>query len=234
MVNTMNPDGTTAVRMPTDDRLVRVMPPDVDATPSHAINGLFAAQIAIADLLAGVKVHVGDSQALAESGKHTPTRVVGLDKIIFDFPAALEEIQPLSACIFEESEQVFDEEHKPFVINPAYSDDHQLVRTSFSTCYLTVEAWFGHKDERRAMRTALTRLFLKEPLLERGDRVIVVPQYFNQTVRLLLGRAFYPDNADTAQAARWPLRLLLEAHVAEVELTPRKAKVDPQFRVSTT
>lgn len=229
-----NPDNTTKVRMPDDDRLVRVTPPDIDAGPSHAINGLFAAQIAVADLLSGIRVRVGDSQALAESGAHAPTRTVRIDKVIFDYPASLEEVQPLSACIFEDSEQVFDEEHKPFVLDPKYSDEHQLVRLAFSTCYLAVEAWFGHKDERRAMRTALQRALLKEQLHERGDRLIVVPQYYNRQVRLVLTRAFYTDNPEAAQAGRFPLRLTLEAAVEEVMLTPRKAKVDPQFRVTTT
>lgn len=227
-----NPDGTTSVRIPTDDRLTRVTPPDIDSAPSHGINGLLAAQIAVADLLAGIRVRVGDSQALAENGQHAPVRTVRLDKIIFDFPAALEEIQPASACIFEEQDQVFDEEHQPFVVNPRYSDEHQLVRLSFSTCYLAVEAWFSHKDDRRAFRTAAQRALLKEPLLERGDRLIVVPQYYGQQVRLVLTRAFFPDNSETAQAARFPCRLSLEAHVPEVMLSPRKAKVDPQVRVT--
>jgi hypothetical protein len=234
VTNIDNPDHTTQVRMPNDDRLVRVAPPDVDADPRHAINGLFAAQIAVADLLSGLTVHIGDSQALAESGKASPVKSVRLTKVIFDYPAALAEIEPLAACVFEESEQVFDEEHRPYVLNAKYSDDHQLVRLSFSTCHLAVEAWCSHKDDRRPMRTAMQRALLKEPLLERGDRQIVVPQYYDRSVRLVLTRAFYPDNPDAAQAGRFPLRLSLEAHVEEVMLAPRKAKVDPQFRVTTT
>jgi hypothetical protein len=229
-----NPDGTTSVRFNTDDRLTRVTPPDIDSAPSHAINGLLAAQIAVADLLAGIRIRVGDSQALAESGQHAPVRTVRLDKIIFDFPAALEEIQPASACVFEEQDQAFDEEHQPFVLDPKYSDDHQLVRLTFSVCYLAIEAWFSHKDERRAFRTAAQRALLKEPLADRGDRQIVVPQYYGRTVRLVLVRAFYPDNAETAQAGRFPCRLSLEAHVEEVMLTPRKAKVETQVRVTAT
>lgn len=233
-VDINNPDNTTQVRMPDDDRLVRVTPPDIDADPRHAINGLFAAQIAVADLLSGIKVHVGDSQALAESGAASPVKSVKIETIIFDYPAALAEIQPLAACVFEEQDQVFDEEHRPQVIEPKYSDDHQLVRLAYTTCYLAVEAWFSHKDERRAMRAALQRALLKEPLQDRGDRLIVVPQYYKQLVRLILTRAMYNDNPESAQAGRFPLRLSLEAHVPEVMLTPRKAKVDPQFRVTAT
>lgn len=224
----------TSVRFNSDDRLTRVTPPDVDAAPSRGINSLLAAQIAVADLLSGLRLHVGDSQALAENGQHTPVRVVRLERVIFDYPAALEEIQPASACVFEEQDQVFDEEHRPYVVNKDYSDDHQLVRLSFATCYLAVEAWFSHKDDRRAFRTAAVHAILKEPLHERGDRLIVVPQYYRQQVRLVLVRAFYPDNAETAQAGRFPCRLSLEAHVEELMLTPKKAKVDPQIKVSAT
>lgn len=229
-----NPDGTTSVRFNDDDRLTRVSPADVDSDPSHGVNGLLAAQIAVADMLSGLRLRVGDSQALAENGTHAPVRVVRLDKVIFDFPAALEEIQPASACVFEEQDQVFDEEHRPYVVDPRYSETHQLVRLSYSVCYLAIEAWFSHKDERRAFRAAAIRALLKEPLKDQGDRQIVVPQYYGRTVRLVLTRASYPDNPDTAQAGRFPCRLSLEAHVEEVMLTPRKAKVDPQVRVTAT
>lgn len=227
----VNPDETSRTLMPGDDRLTRVIPPDIDAAPDNIINALFAAQIAVYDILMGLKVWVGDSTALVKGRPGRPVRQFVLERITFDHPKNDDEFRPLHAAIMEENDQRFDEDHVVGMIKADYDDCHSLIRLSHVTCFLAVEAWFGHKEERRAFRTAAQRAFLKEPLHERSDRLVVVPQYFGQQCRLTLTRARFPEDAQLVLAGRWPLSLSIEASLDEVMLVPRKAGVRVETRV---
>lgn len=228
-----NPDATSRMQMPVDDRLTRVTPPDIDAHPEQVINALFAAQIAVHDVLAGLQVYVGDYEALISRKPANPVRSFSLERVTIDHPKSEDEFEPLCATIMEEADQRFDEDHIAGLIKADYSDCWSLMRLSHVTCFLAVEAWFGHKEERRAFRTAAQRALLKEPLTERSDRLITVPQYFGQQVRLTLVRARFPETAEAAQAGRWTLQLSIEASLDELMLVPRKAGVTVQARVHT-
>jgi len=232
---TQNPDETSSMLMPADDRLSRVTPPDVDAQPQQIINALFAAQIAVHDILAGLVVHVGDYEALiSKKPGSTPVRAFSLERITIDHPKSEDEFKPLCAMIMEDADQQFDEEHNVGMVKEDYSEKFSLLRLSHVTCHLLVEAWFVHKEERRAFRTAIQRALLKEPLTERSDRLVVVPQYFGQQCRLTLVRARFPESPEAAQGNRWTLQLSIDATLDELELVPRKARVRVEPRVSTT
>lgn len=230
-----NPDETSSMLMPGDDRLARVTPPDIDADPQQVINALFAAQIAVHDILAGLVVHIGDYEALiGKKPGAKPVRAFSLERITIDHPKAEDEFTPMCATIMEDADQQFDEDHSVGMVKEDYSEQYSLLRLSHVTCHLLVEAWFVHKEERRAFRTAAQRALLKEPLTERSDRLVVVPQYFGQQCRLTLTRSRFPESADAAQGNRWTYQMSIDATLDELMLVPRKARVKVSTRVSTT
>lgn len=228
-----NPDASSHSLAPVDDQLSRTTPPDIDAAPEENVGSLFAAQIALQDVLMALEVSINNREKVINRENPGPTRTFHLERVTIDFPGADDEFAPLCAMIAEEQPQVFGEDHNARITKVDYSETHSLKRLSSTTCYLVAEAWFGHKEERSAFRTAAVRALLAEPLSERSDRLVVVPQYFGQQVRLRLTKAHYPDNGKDAQGGRWTLTLMVEATVEEVMLVPRKAKVRAEARTHT-
>lgn len=229
----VNPDASSHALAPVDDQLTRTTPADIDAAPEQNVGGLLAAQIALQDILMALEVSINNRERVINRESPGPTRAFRLERVTIDFPTSDDEFAPLCAMIGEEQPQVFGEEHNARVIVPDYSETHSLKRLSSTTCYLVAEAWFGHKEERSAFRAAAVRALLAEPLSSRSDRLVVVPQYFGQQVRLRLTKAHYPDNGKDAQANRWTLMLMVEATVEEVVLVPRKAAVRAEARTHT-
>jgi hypothetical protein len=226
-----NPDDSHAL-LPTDDRLTRITPPDTDAAPEYNINALFAAQIAVHDLLTGLEVSISDYDALINRQQVGVTKTFKLARITCDHPKSEDEIQPLCAAIVEESAAVYDEDAEPpRLVVVEFDELHSLQRISHLSCSLMVEAWFGHKEERRAFRTAFQRILLADPLTPRSDRIVVVPQYFGRPVRLRLTKVFFPESAAAAQANHWTVQFSIRADLEELRLVPRKAGVRVETRV---
>lgn len=228
-----NPDGTSRALMPADDRLTRVTPPDIDADPGSNVNALFAAQIALHDILAGLVVRISDYDAIIQRQQPGVARSFTLERVTIDYPKVEDEIKPLCACIMEGADQEIDPDHNAGIVKVDYSDTHSLERLAHTKCTLQLEAWFGHKEERRAFRTAFVRALLKEPRHERSDRLVVVDQYFGTAVRLVLTRQRFPESADAAQSNHWTFQAIVEANVPELVLVPRKAAVRVEARVHT-
>ena len=228
-----NPDQSSHALAPTDDRLTRTTPPDIDAAPEQMVGSLLAAQIAVEDILMGLEVAVNSREKVVRREDAGPTRTFRIERITLDMPTSDDEFAPLCATIMEDAPQVFDDEHRPGLVKVDYSATMSLKRLTHTTCSLVVECWFGHKDERSAFRTAAVRALLAEPGSSRADRLVVVPQYFGEQVRLRLTKAVYPDNGKDAQAGRWTLQLFIEAKVDELMLVPRKAGVRAEARTHT-
>jgi hypothetical protein len=225
-----NPDESSHSLAPKDDRLTVVTPPDIDAAPEQTVGSLLAAQIALQDILLGLTVPINDREKVINREHPGPTRSFRLERITIDFPTSDDEFQPLSATILEDADQVFEDDHRAGLVKADYSPTHSLKRLSHTTCFLAVEAWFGHKEERSAYRTAAVRALLAEPGADRSDRLVVVPQYFGALVRLRLTKARFPESEKLAQGNRWTLQLMVEARVDELMLVPRKAPVRAEAR----
>jgi len=83
---------------------------------------------------------------------------------------------------------------------------------------LRVIAWFGQKDIRRGFEARLAAMLAAERTHEIWHRRVRVPEYFGAEVRLVIQSSARPDQADTAQANRWPLEFSIMADVAQLEL----------------
>jgi len=209
---TTNPDGskTTAFEQTPMGLASEPRPPWDDADPAQAVSSAFAAQLAVYLVLRGMEVSVGSYEnLLAGTGSYGPVRTIRLNHVTFDMPDSEAEIQPLSAAIIERSPQLYDEDHRPYMLKEQWKG-YSLRCISKSTVSLGIAAWFGHKNERRAFRAALSRIFLAEPLSERGGRLIVVPQYFDRTVRLNLTDVAAVDQDELGA------QLLLQASITAV------------------
>lgn len=224
-----NPDGTkTRAFEETPGGLEsEPRPPWNDAEPLQVIGSLFAAQLAISAVLEGLRVQVGSFENLISTGNYQPVRVMKLHHVTLDPPDSAEEIKPLSATIIERSPQVFEDDHRPYMLKQQWKG-LSLRCLSKTTCTLGVVAWFGHKNERRAFRTAFTRAFLAEQKSERGGRAVVVPQYFDQVVRLNLTDC---ANAGEGLEDHWVLQATIIATVDEIEAVTSPAKIKPQLGV---
>lgn len=184
----LNPDNTkTPAFDPTSSMALASdpSPPWDDGDPTQAICGMFAAQVALARLVLGLRVQVGSFENLLKgSGSYTPTRAFKIHHVIFDMPAD-DEIQPFNASIIERSPQVYDDDFRPYMLKEQWNG-YSLRVLAKSTVTLGLACWFGHTNERRAFRAALCRSLLAEQRSERASRVVTVPEYFGQTVRLIL------------------------------------------------
>lgn len=234
-VNITNPDGskTLAFESTAEGRASEPRPPWDDADPAQAVSSAFAAQLAVYLVLRGMEVSVGSFEnLLSGTGSYAPVRTIRLNHVTFDMPDSEDEIQPLSAAIIERSPQVYDEDHRPYMLKEQWKG-YSLRCISKSTVNLGVAAWFGHKNERRAFRAALSRLFLAEPLSERGGRLIVVPWYFDRTVRLNLVDVASVDQDELG--AQLLLQASITAVVDEIVAVkspqPIKAQVQPSVGV---
>lgn len=226
MATTTNPDSTITTKL--EDPRYEVNPPFIDAEPETAMSGLYAAQIALARLLAGIVVHVRSGERwLVEGNNNGAVRQVALKSVSIDAPDEDVEVEPLQASIIERQPQTFDDSARPRMLKEPWNGLllRQLAET---TCYLSVTAWFGHKNERRAYRSALTRALLAEPLTERGGRLIVVPEYFGRTVRLMLNDV-QNINLDP-QKHHWVLEASVTVYVEEIEAVRPPVKINPQIR----
>lgn len=228
---TTNPDGTLTTSL--EDRRLEASPPHTDVEPWRVMCGLLAAQIALARLLQSIVFHVRSEEKWIVEGKDGgAVRQLRLNTVTIDSPDVDTEIEPLSAAIIERQPQVFDENYRPQIMRRTWNG-HSLRQLSETTCYLGIAAWFAHKGERRSFRAAVQRALLAEPLSTRGGRMIVVPEYFEAQVRLMLDNA---QNVDSGpQSNHWTLQLAVQAYVPEIEAigspAPMKVRITPDVGV---
>ena len=83
---------------------------------------------------------------------------------------------------------------------------------------LRLIAWFAHQDIRRGFQARIGSLLAAGRARETWHRVVVVPEYFDRDVTLMMETIGRPDSGEQAQANRWPLEISLTAAVEQVEL----------------
>jgi hypothetical protein len=83
---------------------------------------------------------------------------------------------------------------------------------------LKLIVWFAHKDQRRGFDARIGSLLAAERTSEAWHRRVIVPEYFGQEVKLMMGESLRPDDSAQAQANRWPLEISMTAEVTQVEL----------------
>jgi len=227
--NVLNPDNTRTPGLDTTSLAVasEAIPPWDDGDPTQAICSSFAAQIALARLVLGLRFQIGSFENLLRgTGSYGPTKTFKINHVTFDWPDSADEIQPFNAAIIERSPQAFDDDIGPYMLKGLWKEVYTLRCLSKTTCQFGLVAWFGHTNERRAFRAALVRSLLAEPRTERGSRVINVPEYYGQNVRLILSDVMNSDDEDGLGNHR-KLQASITAFVPEVVAvrSPKVVKV---------
>lgn len=219
-----NPDGTQTPAFDTTSMALASdpSPPWDDGDPEQAVCGMFAAQIATARLVLGLRVKVGSFENLLKgTGSYGPARTFKINHVVYDMPAD-DEIQPFSASIIERSPQVYDDDHRPYMLKDQWRG-LSLRCIAKSRVSLGLSCWFGHNNERRAFRASLVRSMLAEQRSDRASRVITVPEYFGQTVRLILSDVQNVD--EDALANHRTLQASITAFVSEIVAVNSPEKV---------
>lgn len=119
----------------------------------------------------------------------------------------------------------------------AFEPGTVLRRYATATQSLAIYCLSAHKEERRGIKSALESAFLAEPDDDKAHRRVLVPQYYNRTVRLAMGKIDYADDGPKTQADKFELVMTLDAEVEVVRLVSRPMEIrEPQIgvRVSDT
>jgi hypothetical protein len=164
-----NPDGFTSTTHPDDEASVTYQPPAVSVDPARKIPSLFAAQLAVSQLLEGIVATVKDDENVV-TGRSPNGRQVKMTTIYIDWPPNEAEMLPATATILEADDQDFGDEVSAarYLEDTAdkFGEGTVLFRQAFSTVKLAVHMTFAHRDDRRAFRAELED-WLAEPQTDR-------------------------------------------------------------------
>jgi hypothetical protein len=83
---------------------------------------------------------------------------------------------------------------------------------------LKLVVWFGHKDIRRGFDSRLSSVLAADRTRETWHRTVIVPEYFNRDVKLMMVGRIRPDSPEQAKMNRWPIEYTINAAVEQVEL----------------
>lgn len=224
-----NPDGFTSTTHPDDEASVTYQPSAVSVDPARKIPSLFAAQLAVAQLLEGIVATVKDDENVV-TGRGPNGRQVKMTTIYIDWPPNEAEMLPATATILEADDQDFGDEVSAarYLEDTAdkFGEGTVLFRQAFSTVKLAVHMTFAHRDDRRAFRAELED-WLSEPQTDRMGRSVNVAAYYGAQVRIGLVSLMNRDDGDKAQANIYALVAGLTCLVPVLRLITRPKILRP-------
>lgn len=186
-------------------------------------------QIAVAKLLASWTMHRHNLEALLATGD-LQSSSFRFDRIIFDIPRREEQEKPMPVvAIVEDAAASYDMPNLEATIDEqtidAYGDGTVLRQVSTATVPISVHVLMAHHEERRAVRKQFELSLLAEPDDDQTGRRVIVPQYYDRTVRINLGTMQDIDSEDGTQANEFELVAKLEATVDVVQLVVHPARM---------
>lgn len=153
------------------------------------------------------------------------------NRICFDMPRIGEQELPLPmAVILTESKCVYD--HSDFQSTlledtiDAYGENTVLRRTSNAKQTLTIHALSAHHEERRAIKKMFETTFLAEPNDDEVGRKVVIPQYYDRTVRISFVDCDYPETAPGTHANKHEVVATFECTCDVVLLVKRPGLIE--------
>ncbi len=197
-------------------------------------------QLAIFKVMAGMVMHSIDLTSAFKKKKHN-SREFTWKKVAFDSHVFEEDAGYPNATIRPDGELNYETDAPGYqkAIEDETAEQHapntQLVHTTDGIGMFLVETEVPKREDRAGIHAAFTRSFLHEPRDTRPNRRVVMPEYFDQIVRLELVGVNTTTTKERAHEGRWPLVARIRAQVGVVELVtaqPTLEKLDFFARVS--
>lgn len=213
----------------------RNYPPLDHDVPSEAIDPLFLAQMAAANVLMGQRAWIYDGEALVR-GERRRTALMRVARINIDWPkseadleGAGEDDRPIAVTIVEGGQTRPDEDFGGgFFAEGARIDERTVAEVAGTAeVELEVHCICTHTDERRAVRSMLWRAFTVEPSSEAHGRAVVVPiDNLHTSVSFELEGMRNDDNPQDAHENLRAVTAYLSAQVPVIHLTAKPATLD--------
>lgn len=225
-------DGTETLRPSTP--LLTYGSPLVPADPARDRSARFLAELAVAKLLQGLVCFQEDAKARVE-GLPPGMRAFALETVFQGWPRQTDEPVSLPVVtVVVDGKVSWDESMR----GPAYLDESRgrwkpntvLRRVGSATPRVQVLADCADKEQREAIESAIERLLLVEECEDMFGRRVVLPEYYDQVVRI--GLLDSDDDEITPQeiaAGRWPLRVSVQVEIDRVILVQAPPSMETLF-----
>ena len=182
-----------------------------------------AAQLALCHLIARATWQSRPLAGLGEAPAQPHLTVHRLERIYFDWPRWDGRDIPVSQALITSPEEARWEPgaRTSMLLDSTidvFGPGTMLRHLGEWEVPLRMIVWFAHQDMRRGFQARISSLLAAERSRETWHRIVVVPEYFNRDVTLMLQTVARPDTGEQAQANRWPIEFSLMAAVEHVEL----------------
>lgn len=197
-----NPDATRTLIE--EGRLLRTLAehgPDIDP--------LLMAQVAVAQIVAGLRVKVQSADALVKN-MEPQGQVVRIGKIVLDWPKSDAGFEPLTVLIAEGpgGTTIVDRIGE---VDTEVVDGVIVERQGDARVDIEIMGVTTHTDERRGLRAALVGAFMSEPSYSGGGRRVMLCSNPGIMVTLSLVSLRNIDGGDAAQENRRVVSFTVQA-----------------------
>jgi hypothetical protein len=197
-----NPDATKTLI--DEGRLLRTL-----AVHGPDIDPLLMAQVAVAQIVAGLRVRVQNADALVKS-MEPQGQEVRIGKIILDWPKSDAGFEPLTVLIAEGpgGTTIVDRIGE---VDTDVVDGVIVERQGDARVEIEIIGVTAHTDERRGLRAALIGALTSEPSFSGGGRRVMLCSNPGIMVTLTLVSLRNIDGGDAAQENRRVVSLIVQA-----------------------
>jgi hypothetical protein len=197
-----------------------------DADPIRHLSAKEQGQLALFRLLSSLTMYRRDLTKLITSQQLPPSSTFPLTNIVFDWPENEVELKALpQAFILADGSVPYSmPDLTTGIIEDTvdvFGEGTALRKISESLFQTTVHILCAHKEERRAVEGALERAFLAEPDDDQPGRRVVLPEYYDRTVRVMLQSTATPDDPQRAASNEWEIQAVFQIECEIVKLVTR-------------
>jgi hypothetical protein len=225
-----NAETSEGVPLVIDCRALEVREMVSVASPS-TLDPSSVCQLAIFKVMAGMVMYSIDLVSFLKKERSNPReftwRAIAFDSHVFEEDAGY----PKATILPAEGELSYETDAPGFQKVIAddtaerFAPDTQLVCATDVVGMFVVETELTKREDRAGVHAAFARSFTHEPRDVRPNRRVVMPEYFDQVVRLELVGVDTTTPKEMVHQGRWPLKARIRAQVSVAELV----KVQPKL-----
>jgi hypothetical protein len=200
------------------------------AAPS-SLDPKSVAQLAIFKVLSGIVMHSIDLVSFVTSERPNP-REFTFCKVAFESYNFEDDAAYPNATIKSDGELAYEAEAPGYQAAiedetcDKFAPDTQLLHVTDAVGMFRIETELAKREDQAGVHAGIVRAFSHEPLDIRPNRRVLMPEYFDQIVRLELVGVDDSVPPELAHQGRWPLVARIRAEVPVVDLV----KIQPRLR----